>query len=1024
MKKKQHVCLSSKYYDFLRKISKGVKLSLLLLAVGFYNLSASQNTTVQGKVTDATSGEALPGVSVIVKGTSVGAITNEEGIYSVTLPSSEAVLVFSYMGYTSEDVVYAGQTNLDVKLVPDVKQLNEVVVTALGIKRDKKTLTYASQQISGDEMMKSKDINFMSTLSGKIAGLEIKKSSTGAGGSTRTVLRGSKSLNALSEPLYVIDGVPMINHKGGQPGMWGGNDEGDGLSQINEEDIESINVLRGSNAAILYGSQGANGVVLITTRKGKEGAASVSFNSSTTFESILKLPELQFDYGSVNDAKESWSYTKGNYASDYVKDFFQTGHNCVNSLSISGGNAKTSAYFSYGNTTATGIVPNNKYQKNNVTFQQSTKLFNDKLVVRSNVMLSSEKTNNRTSPGYYLNPLTGLYFFPRDKDFASYKENYQVFSTDRNMYLQNWHVEDHMQSNPYWIINKEPKEDLAKRVIASATLEYAITDKLKFQTRGSYDYAVKSHEEKHAAGSNTVNVSENGRWVYKKYYDEQIYTDGILTYNDKFGNFSLSGLIGATYQQSILGDGISVDNGTTDLFYPNEFYFDNLPTTVQVKSTYDGKIIKEGVFGNAQLGYKEMLFLDISGRNDWASTLAGTGNDSYFYPSIGLTGIISQMAKLPEFISFAKVRGSYSTVANEVPFNKVNPQNTITSSGGVDRNTTKPFTNLKPEMLTSSEFGTEWKFFQGRLGFDFTYYYINSKDQFIKLTAPSGSGYTYYYINAGKIVNKGVELTIDAEPYKTIGFSWKTSFNYAKNKNKVIELVPELADKTVDLGSSEGYNSYIKAGGSFNDLYGYKFKRNDNDQIIIDETTGTPTKTSTVEYIGNLDPKWSLGWSNTFTYKSFILNFLINGKFGGKVVSQTESMLDGYGVSKRTAEARDNGGVAINGIQGTTAVTSIDPKLYYTAVGDRNGILEPYCYDRTNVRLGQLSLGYDFNTQKLKIPVKALSFSLVSQNLFFFYKKAPFDPELAISTALGAQSLDCFNLPSTRTYGFNLKIIF
>ncbi|HEX3009787.1 MAG TPA: SusC/RagA family TonB-linked outer membrane protein [Bacteroidales bacterium] len=989
-----------------------------------------QNVKVSGKVIDG-QGNPLAGVNIIVKGTTIGVVTDFDGLYTINVPSSDATLVFSFIGYLDEEVQLSGRTEINITLAEDVKQLSEVVVTALGIKRDKKTLTYASQQVSGDEMMKSKDINFMSSLSGKTAGIEIKKSVSGAGGSTRTVLRGAKSWSQLSEPLYVIDGVPMVNHKGDQSGMWGGTDEGDGLSQINPDDIESVSVLKGSNAAILYGSQGANGVVIINTKKGKQGKATVTLSSSTLFESVISTPDLQFRYGSEGGTKESWSYTKGNYASDYVDDFFQTGTNLVNSISISGGNEKTTAYFSYGNTSATGVIPNNKYSKNNVTFQQSTKLLKDKLTVSSNVMLTTEKANNRNTAGYYLNPLTGLYFFPRDKDFNSYKENYQVFNDARNMYLQNWFVSDHMQSNPYWLINKQPKTDLTKRVIASVSADYQITSKLKFQSRASYDYAVKSYEQKYYAGGNTVNISTNGRWSYKKFDDMMMYADGMFTYQNTFGDLSLTGVLGASYQESVVGDGVSVDNGTNDLFYANEFSFQNLPSNVQVNSIYGGKVIKEGVFGNAQVGYKEMLFLDLSGRNDWSSTLYGTPNESYFYPSVGLTGILSEMVQLPSFISFAKVRASYATVANEVPFNKIYPRHTINASGGIDRNTVAPFTDAKPEMLSTFEVGTDWRFLEGRIGIDFTYYHIKSTDQYLSSSDVTASqqlnGQKTFYYNAGEIVNKGVEVVLNAEPVKTQDFGWKSALNFSKNVNEIVELIPGHPETYIDMGSSEGYYSRLYQGGSFGDMYGTKFIRNEAGQILLDEKKGTPLKTATVtreEYLGNLEPKYSLGWSNSVNYKQLSLDFLINAKVGGKCFSQTEAMLDGYGVSERTAEARDNNGVSINAIQGTTAVTTIDPKLYYTSVGDRNGVSEVYVYDRTNIRLTQVSLSYNLNVNKLKLPVKAASISLVGNNLFFIYKKAPYDPELTMSTGIGSQSLDNFNLPSTRTYGFNLKITF
>ena len=1018
------------------------KLSLLFFVLVLLGSVSAMAQTVTGRVVSDGDNEPLPGVAVLEKGTNNGAATDFDGNFTVNLKSADnAVLVFSFMGYEPLELPVEGKTKLDVVLKSSNIAVDEVVVTALGIQRDKKTLTYSSQQVSGEEMMKSRDINFMSSLSGKTAGLEIRKSTSGAGGSTRTVLRGSKSVNSVSDPLYVIDGIPMVNNKGEQSGMWGGTDEGDGLSQLNPDDIESISVLKGATAAILYGSQGANGVIIITTKKGKEGKTTVSFNSSAMFESIISTPKLQFSYGADGGAAESWSYTKGNYASDYVDDFFETGYNLINTVSVSSGNDKMSTYFSYGNTGAGGVSPNNSYQKNNISFKQSSKMLDDKITLTSNVMLTTERTKNRSTAGYYLNPLTGLYLFPRNgatplsdsslglQPFSYFKNNYQYFDTDRNIYWQDWHVQSDSQSNPYWLINKQPKEDLTKRVIASLTLDYQITDKLKFQARGSYDYATKSYEQKYYAGGNTVNISTNGRWAYKKYYDKQVYSDGIFTYQDDFGDLSLNAILGASYQESVYGDGISVDNGTNALLYPNEFYFQNIPDNVAIESIYGGKIIKEGVFGNVQLGYKDMVFLDLSGRNDWSSTLALTGNESYFYPAVGVSGILTQMVKLPDFISFAKVRASSSQVNNEVPWGLIQVNHSINSSGSVDRNTVKPFTDAKPEKLVNWELGTDWRFFNGRLGLDFTYYHIQSTNQALSKTLSGGEQdgfYTSEYFNAGEIVNHGVEIVVSATPVQIAKFKWDTNVNFSKNTNKVVELYPGDDSKYIDLGSSEGYYSRIYSGGSIGDMYGLKFKRNDAGQIMLDESTGAPLKTSSDSpiYLGNLEPDFSLGWSNSFSYKQFALNFLVNAKIGGKAFSQTESILDGYGVSQRTADARDQGYVAINGIQGSTAVTEIDPKLYYTTVGGRNGIAEAYVYDRTNIRLSQLALSYDFDVRELGLPLQAASFSLVGQNLFFFYKKAPFDPELSMSTDLQSQSLDNFNVPSTRTYGFNLKITF
>ncbi len=1010
----------------------------LFLLVFLASATLVAQHTVTGKVIDS-AGMPIPGANVVEKGTSNGTITNFDGIYSIEVSGPESALIYSFIGFDNFEEAVAGRTEINVTLNEAVTGLDEVVVTALGIKREKKTLTYSSQEVSGEEMMKSKDINFMSSLSGKAAGLEIRKSTSGAGGSTRTVLRGSKSVSNVGDPLYVIDGVPMVNNKGNQSGAWGGTDDGDGLSQINPDDIESISVLKGATASILYGSEGANGVVIITTKQGKEGKTTVSFSSSSTFESVMDLPELQFSYGADGGAAESWSTTKGNYESDYVKDFFRTGYNLVNNLSISSGNEKMSTYFSYGNTSAGGVVPNNHYSKHNFTFKEVAKLWDDKLTLTSNVMLVNEKTKNRSTAGYYLNPLTGLYLFPRNgatpssdaslglQPFSYFKNNYQYFDADRNINWQDWHVSADNQSNPYWLLNKQPKEDITNRAIASLSADVKLTSKLTFKARANYDYAVKSFEQKFYAGGNTVNISQNGRWDYRKYTDKQAYADGIFTYQNDFGSFNLGVIAGASYQVSEFGDGVSVNNGTNNLLYANKFYFQNIPDNVAIESTYAGKIIKEGVFANVQLGYKNMLFLDLSGRNDWSSTLAATGNESYFYPAVGVSAILSQAIELPEFVTFAKVRASGSQVNNEVPWGLIQVDHTINASGGVDRNTTKPFTDAKPEQIVTYEVGTNWRFFESRLGIDFTYYNIASTNQALSktLTGSQQDGYyTSAYFNAGKITNKGVEIVVDGTPIKKSNFEWKTSLNFSANKNKVVELYPGDDSKYLDLGSSDAYVSRVYTGGSIGDLYVTKHKRNEAGQILLDEDDGTFLKTTEVEKAGSINPDFSLGWNNTMNYKNWSLNFLVNSKVGGKAFSMTEAVLDAYGVSQRTADARDQGYVSVNAVQGSTTVTQMDPEAYYTGIGGRTGIGEDYIYDRTNIRLAQVSLGYNFNVEELGLPVQSASFSLVGQNLFYIYKDAPFDPERSMSTDLSSQSLDAFNVPSTRTYGFNLKFTF
>ena len=1001
------------------KTIKHAFLSLCLVFSGF--IIAQQ--TVNGTVTDQ-DGVPLPGATIIVLETNDGSTTDFDGNYSISADQGTTIEI-SFVGYESQQVVVGSDSNYNVSL-QEGNALDEIVVTALGIKREEKTLTYASQTVKSEDLVQARDISFANSLTGRAAGIEVRKSTSGAGGSTRIVLRGNKSLSGDSQPLIVIDGVPIVNNRSAQPETWNGADAGDGLSQINPDDIESVNILKGANASILYGSQGANGVILITTKSGEEGKTKVTINSGVTFENVIKLPELQYTYG-ASGGQNSWDSTPGNYDSSFVEDFFQTGVNYVNSVSISGGGKRTKAYFSYYNTTASGIMENFKYQKNNISFKQSTKFLDDKMTITSNILLTDENTDNRAPAGYYLNPLTALYMHPRERDFNDFK-NYEFIGSDGVM-QQNFPFNYHFLSNPYWIMNNQPSEDSIKRAISSLNISYAITDNLSFQARASYDFSSKVNEQRHAANSNPTNVSPNGKWEYAKYTDELFYTDAILNYSENITeDFTVNAVLGASLQKTTFGDGVSVNTGNPGLFYANEFNFQNVHTTNQIASTLRSRVEKQALFGNFVLGFKDAIFLDVSGRNDYASTLALTGNESYFYPSYGLSAIISELVTLPEAISFAKVRVSSASVGNEVPFNVVNPQNTVTAAGNVSRNTQKPFTDLKPEMIETTEFGLDLRLFNNRFGIDLAVYDITSTDQFLRLSAPSGSGYTTYFVNAGKITNNGVEISLRGDIIEKSNFTWSSLVNITQNQNKIVEIHPDL--NNLSTGAGEGFGSRMVAGGSIGDFYVSRFDRDAQGRIKM-SANGEPLKlndTAAPENLaGNAEPKLSVGWSNNFTFgDKFSAGFIINGRFGGKVFSKTEQMLNGSGTSLRSAIDRDRGGVPINGVDPNgNAVTTADPAVWYSnnGIGDRNGISEPYVYDRTNIRLSQLSLAYNIDTAALGLPLEAASLSLIGNNLFYS-AEAPFDPELSMNTGASHFGLDNFNLPSTRTIGMNLRLTF
>lgn len=1014
------------------KILQAALLILFGLVLILQNVHAQERDII-GRVIDE-KGSGLSGAIILLKGTDKGTSSDANGNFSLGV-TSDVTLMVSMNAYTTKEVQVTGSmTTVDISLVPDPNTRREIVFTALGVQRDPKTLPYATQQISGDALRNAAHINFVDALSGKIAGLDIQVSSSGAGGSSRAVLRGSKSLQGSNEPLYVIDGIPMVNNKGEQPGPWGGTDGGDGLSMINPADIESINVLRGANASVLYGSQGANGVILLTTKKGKEGKVSVNLNSSTVFEQVSGLPKFQYRYGTAVD-DYSWTppgkevVKSDDYQKEYIKDFFQTGVIASNSVSIAGGNTQNKVYFSYANVSSKGAMPTSSYHKNNFSFRHSTKLLNDKITISSGVILSSEVSRNRPGAGYHNNPLTGLYLFARERDFNSYKENYALFNPDRNLYQMNWYSTEEKQNNPYWEINKNTKLLSSKRIIANARISYDIFENLKFEVRGNMDYNNVLDDKRYAAAGNPVSVSPNGTWNYAKYTDQAIYTDGIFTYNRNFGKLSLNALAGLSYQENKYYDGMTVNNGTVSLQYPNLFTFANMPYNVMFnEDARYNKIAHRAALANLSVGFKDFLFLDLAGRYDWP-TVDFAGSRSNLNLSTGGSAIISQMVHLPDVISLLKIRASLSQTTNDVPYKIEESLISIAGTGGpggpsgLNVITRAAFSNLKPEKVVTNEYGIEAYLFKNKLGLDLTVYNGVSTNQFLVLPGLQGMGANIMYFNAGKITNQGFELTLNAEAFRTDHFTWNTSLSASKNQNKIVELI--ASNPNLQVGSdTEGFASLSKAGGSINDLYVFQFARNTTGQIILD-SRGIPTREASQTKVGNVNPKFLLGWNNNFSYHNFFAGVLVNGKLGGVVLSKTEAFLDSYGVSERTAAARDGGEIAINAVTPEgTAVTSIEPYTYYSAVGDRNKIMEPYVFSRTNVRLGQFVLGYSFKQKSVNPVFKDASISFVGRNLFFFYKKAPFDPEQAMSTNNALQSADVFGMPSTRSYGLNLKFSF
>lgn len=1002
------------------------------------------NVAVKGKVTDA-KGEAIIGANVVEKGTTNGVITNLDGEFTLNTPAN-ATLIISYIGYEPVTVALNGQTTLNIQMKEEALTLETVVVTAMGIKKKAASLTYSTQQVNGDELTRAKDPNMINALAGKTAGVQINKTSN-LGGSAKVSIRGARSAFASgnNQPLYVIDGVPMLNNSTESTStvMGGDNDgvnrdAGDGISNLNPDDIESMSVLKGASAAALYGSQAANGVILITTKRGKAGMHSITFSSNLTIDQAVSTPEFQNTYGRNEDGgTASWG-AKGSLTDyDNVGNYFGNGVTAINSLSITTGNENVQTYFSYANTTAKGIVDSNKLQKHNLSLRETASLFNDRLKLDGSATFMTQKIKNSPATGgYYLNPLVTLYGFPRGADMSPYKDQFETFNSDRNMMQQNWIQKNddgtisEWAQNPYWLRNRVLSENRRYRALASISANLKVTDWFSLQARGNVDYVSDKFENKmHATTAPNItgkyNGKENGRYVWSDNQEFQTYADLMAMFNKNFGNFSLNAALGTSINMSKVNL-LMLDSHVASLYKPNVFTVANIvmDSKAVINQDINEKRTLQSVFATAQLGWKDMMYLDITARNDWSSTLAYTDSkkSGFFYPSIGLTWIMNKTFNLPEWISFAKIRGSWAEVGNDLPLGITNPVDIITAGGGVNVNDTEQRGDLKPEISSSIEVGTEWRFFHDRFGIDFTWYKTDTKNQLLRMENPAGSTYKYRHVNAGKIRNQGFELTVDATPLMNENFRWKTAVNMSANKNEIVKLHPDYTQFSYyDEGFNMAYQMRIKEGGKLGDIYGNAFQRDDNGKIKTDDKTGQPLGNSgNNDLLGNSSPDFLLGWGNTVSYKSFSLYFLIDFRFGGDVMSLTQADLDANGVTKATGAARDRGFVEYQGQKFD------NPKTFYTSVGGRNGISEYYMYDATNIRLREVSLGYSFPKlmlEKTKF-IKGLDVSLVARNLFFFKKDAPFDPDAVLSVGNNNQGVDVFGMPTTRNIGFNLKFTF
>lgn len=990
----------------------------------------SQQKKVYGTILDD-KGEPLVGVSIKIPETNNATITDVDGKYAINVTKGQK-LVVSYVGYTPQSITIEDQNEINITLKDNNIELNSVVVTALGIKRETKALSYNVQQINGNDLAKTKDMNVMSSLAGKIAGVTINASASGIGGGARVVMRGTKSISGNNNALYVVDGIPLPNSSSQQPDdqYTGAGQTGDGIGNFNPDDIESISILSGSAAAALYGSAAANGVVLITTKKGLQGKTEISYSNNSTFYAPFVLPKLQNEYGSETGEWYSWSSKMSTPSTYNVKDFFQTGYNFSNTVSLSTGNEKNQTYISVGSVNARGIIPNNDLDRYNVSARNTSSMFHDKLVMDLNLMYSNISEQNMLSQGEYGNPLVAVYLFPRGDDAVKY-QYYERYNVDRNIKTQFWPLGDNGLSmqNPYWITNRNMYNNKKDRFLTNASLNYKLTNWANVSGRVKLDKEINNSERKMYASTLTV-LSENsdkGAYIETNRNTTQVYADAMLNIDKHFleDKLSLTAAIGSSFldlnhEELAFGGGL--------LTIPNLFTVNNVDITgklTYINNNYHDQT--NSVFGTASIGYKGYAFLDASLRNDWLSALAGTNHSSILYPSIGASAVLTDIFGVKSrILPYAKARVSYSEVGNAPE--RFRAITTYSVQGGLSTTSYFPIKDLSPERTHSWEAGLNLALFDNKLTLDVTAYKSFTENQLFSPSISTTTGYSTLYVNAGKVTNRGIELSSSFKQ-KLGPVNWKTIVLWTLNRNRIDQLLPEYTNKDLgitvsldhmDVYSLGGAKQMLTVGGSMGDLYVNTMRTDEHGQIWINSMTGAlETDKTNYVYAGNTNPKYNLSWRNEFNWKGLNLGFMITARIGGVGVSATQAVLDYYGVSEASATARDNGGVALNG-------QTIDAQTWYQTVG-ANGvdyIGSMYVYSMTNVRLGELTLGYDVPVQKWNTFVKNLNLSLVGHNLLMLYNKAPFDPESTASTGTYNQCMDYFMQPSLRSFGFSAKVTF
>lgn len=1009
--------------------------------------------TISGKVTDENNG-ALPGVNIVIKGTQRGTVTDASGNFQLAIPdnSDNDVLVFSFVGYTTEELVIGNRTEFLVKFTPEAKALNEVVVTALGIARDKKALAYSVSEVKGSEFTQARENNIANSLTGKIAGVNATGMATGPGGSSRIVIRGNGSLSGNNQPLYVINGMPMDNSiPGGGTNSGGGTmnvDRGDGIGGINPDDIESISVLKGGPAAALYGARASNGVILITTKKGKaQKGIGVEINSNISMEDISVIPDWQYEFGQGVDGRKPANITEAkstgrlSYGAkmdgqptiqvdgqmhpyspqkDNLKNFYNKGMNYINTIAFTGGSEVVNFRLGLNNTSSNSIVPHSRFNRSIANLNLNAML-GKKLSVETVVQYNFEKGINRPKVGYAdMNPHWATYLVANVVDVRSLSPGYDL-ETGKEM---EWNPVP-QAPNPYFVINKFKNDDAKNRVIAQASLKYDLLDNLYLKGSVSQDFY--SFTSEYVQPTNNA-FQPLGTYESRKVSSQE--TNALLTlnYNQDLGeNINLTAMLGGNIQKNMYNQTLIAGSEFT---IPYFYSYTNLAVMTTTPTFSESAM--NSVFGSLDFSFKNSLFLTVTGRQDWFSVL-NPNNNSIFYPSVGGSWILSESFDLPETLSFAKLRASWAQVGGATvdPY-VIYPTYSMVQGGHNGRpvqnlgSSQVPNPDLRPLTSTTYEAGIDMRLFGNRLGVDFTYYNRRTTDDIVQTSIANSSGYTSALLNVGELSNKGVELLLSGTPLRQSTFKWDVSYNIAYNQSKIEKLAEGL--NYVDVGSGVGGGSVRNVlNRPYGTIWGYR-KLTDNAGNIVYNTASGYAIRGDLEEIGQGTPPLTMGLTNNFSYKNFSLNILMDGKFGSVVFSNLYQYAYRFGLPKATLPGRESGltvtGVTREGNEFSKNWKKEDIDTYYD--NDKN-YTAMFMFNNDFIKLRQIVLSYNLPAKVLSgIKLQAASISLVARNLAILYKDKAnnyFDPE-SNYTSTNAQGLEAFGVPRTKTYGINLMVKF